>query len=164
MALAQMIRAEDKSGGEKRGSERAAVKVLGSVTIAPLQADVPLWESTGRYRWTKIPGRFKKGFFFTQFDSHHQGLTEFEVRAAGQVYLVVTSRWGGGGNSSGGWVEELTTQDQFLAEGWKKVARIGEERSEQSHGFQWHIYERYCQKGERFRLRTEKYCAPILLF
>ena len=145
------------------GAERAAVRVEGAMTLAPFKVGVPVWGNTDRYRWTKTPAAFD-GFFFTQFDSNHQGLTEFEVRSAGRVFLAVTSRWGEGGNRSGGWVQELTSQDDFLTQGWKRVAKIVEERGDTSHGHHWVIYERNCEKGERFRLRTEKYCAPILLF
>lgn len=145
-------------------SNRAAVKVAGSMTIAPFQPDVPLWGHTNRYRWTKIPKAFRENFFFTQFTTSQQGLTEFEVRSDGRVYLAVTSRWGGGGNSSGGWAQELTSREELLAEGWRKVAVADEEPGKTSHHYHWIIFERNCRKGERFRLRTEKYCAPILLF
>lgn len=145
-------------------TDRAAVKVEGAFTIAPFKSEVPVWGDSNRDRWAKIPAAFKKKVFFTQFDSRHQGVTEFEVRSAGRVFVVVTSRWGGGGNSSGDWVGELTSKDEFLAEGWKEVAKIGEERNDSGDGLQWTIYERKCQAGERFRLRTEKYCAPIVLF
>lgn len=156
---------EDPAPSLLSKANRAAVKVQGDFTIAPFKSAERVWGDSNRYLWTKIPAAFQeRSFFFTQFDSKHHGLTEFEVRSEGKVYVAVTSRWGGGGNASGGWTKELTSKEEFLAEGWKKVAKIGEERSDSSHSFHWTIYERDCQKGERFRLRTEKYCAPIVLF
>lgn len=144
---------------------RAAVKVEGEFTVAPFKVGAAVSGTTNRYRWTEIPAAFReKEFFFTQFDFRHQGVTEFDIRSDGKVYLAVTSRWGKGGNSSGGWRGELISKEEFLAEGWKEVAKIGEARGDASHGYRWTIYERECQKGEQFRLRTEKYCAPILLF
>ena len=171
---AKLVKNAKKTDKGKRGKRkarsqepgeagRAAVKVEGPMTLAPFKPNVPVWGNTDRYNWTTIPSAFEN-FFFTQFDSNHQGVTKFEVRSPGRVYIAVTSRWGGGGNSSGGWVEELTSQEAFLEQGWKKVAKIEEERGDASHGHHWVIYERDCESGERFQLRTEKYCAPILLF
>ncbi len=143
--------------------ERATVRVASAASLAPLEVDVPVWGATNRYHWTKIPERFS-GYVFTQFDSQHKGLTEFEVRSAGRVLIAVTSRWGGGGNQSGEWMSELTTRKEFLAQGWRRVARMRDSGGDGAHDYHWLIFERTCEAGERLQIRTEKYCAPILLF
>lgn len=140
----------------------AAVKVKGSPTIAPLEMGTKVWEDSDRYRWTEISKRFRK-LKFTQFESNHQGVTAFEVRSAGKVRVAVTSRWGGGGNASGGWTKQLTTKDAFEEAGWREIGKL-QESGGPRHGYHWLVYERSCEAGEKFKLRTEKYCAPILLF
>lgn len=141
---------------------RATVRVGAPMSLAPFEEGVPLWSSSDRYRWSGTPAGFED-FVFTQFDSHHQGVTDFEIRTSGRVFVAVTSRWGGGGGS-GDWSDEVTTESEFLAQGWKKVIRAEESEGDARHDHNWVIYERMCQAGESYRLRTEKYCAPILLF
>ena len=149
--------------GAVRGSVRATVRVEGPFSLAPFELGVPLWADGDRHIWTEIPEGFE-GCVFTQFDSRHQSFTEFEVRSGGYVFLAVTSRWGGGGSISANLAGEMISESAFLEEGWTKVASPGEADGDSRHGHHWVIYQRFCNKGERFRLRTEKYCAPILFF
>ena len=141
----------------------AKVEVEGAVDWAPFEVGQPIWSSTGRYLWKEVPLDFK-GFQFTRFDNHHKGFTEFEVLTTGFVYVAVTSRWGGGGNSAGNWRQELTTREQLLEKGWGKIATVHESADDNQHGLHWIIYGKRCLAGERLRLRTEKYCAPILFY
>lgn len=142
-------------------SQAASLRVTGSVTLVPFEIGTPLWSSNDRLHWKKVPAGLE-GAKFTQFDSQYKGATEFVVESSGTVFLAVTSRWGSGGNHSGSWTEELTSKEAFLDQGWKEISPLHETSDEIGHQHQWILYSRDCHAGEHFRLRTEKYCAPIL--
>lgn len=150
------------ASADEHRHKAASVKIKGSHALAPLETGTKVWENSERYLWTNIPKRFRK-LKFTQFESNHQGLTKFEVRSSGKVRLAVTSRWGGGGNASGGWKKQLTSKDALEDAGWREIGKL-QESGGPLHGYHWVVYERRCKTGENFKLRTEKYCAPILLF
>lgn len=139
----------------------ATLRVEGSVNMIPFEVGKSLWSNTDRYQWKSVPPSFKN-YHYTQFDSHHKGLTEFTVESTGLVYLAVTSRWAGGGNGSGNWAQELISKEAFASQGWKEITPLHETADDIGHEHRWVLYSRQCQSGEQFRIRTEKYCAPIL--
>ena len=99
------------------------------------------------------------------------GIISFNVLTTGPVLLAVTNRWGGGGNSSGNWIPELTTKESFLADGWVEYAgaidvwdeALGIPTSSWDSPFYYTVYKRDSQAGEQFTYRTEKYNPPALL-
>ena len=162
--LASGLFADEKGrGGGSGAPAKVKFKAKGAPKLKPFKVGVPLWASTKRYVWKEVPAGFK-GASFTQFKSHHQGVTEFEVEKSGVVYMAVTTRWGKGGSRSGGWTKELTTQEQFLKQGWTPVVMLHETADDVGHEHHWVIFEREFNAGEKYRIRTEKYCAPILFF
>ena len=82
----------------------------------------------------------------------------------GPAWLLVTTRFGGGGNSDGDWQQELTTQAELEADGWAQIATgITDSWDSINPSLEYILYERDCSTGELFHLRTEKYVAPIPL-
>lgn len=141
----------------------ATVDVGGAMNLVAFEVGVPVWSDSDRYVWKDVP-KGLEGFLFTQFDNHYKGFTEFQVESSGRVFLAVTSRWGGGGNGGGGWTNEVTTKDEFFAQGWKAVTDLHETADDYGHKHEWVLYTRKCTAGEKYRLRTEKYCTPLLFF
>lgn len=93
------------------------------------------------------------------------GNISFEVLTNGPVLLATTSRWGGGGNSSGGWIPELTSLDEFLADGWVEHAdpMLLQWNGDPVTYNHYTVYIRESVAGEHFTYRTEKYHPPLLL-
>ena len=52
----------------------------------------------------------------------------------------------------------------YKRQGWKAVAELDETADDYGHEHEWVLYRRECKAGERYRLRTEKYCTPLLFF
>ena len=94
------------------------------------------------------------------------GIVSFEVLSDGPVLLAVTNRWGGGGNSGGGWIPELTTEQEFLDDGWVELTgplAIYNNDIEAVSDTYFTVYRRESSAGESFTYRTEKYHPPHLL-
>ena len=88
------------------------------------------------------------------------GITQFQVQTEGPVWMITTTRFGGGGNSDGDWLPEVTSRAELEQDGWKEIASgLGDTGPDHSYL----IFERYSLAGESFTLRTEKYVPPILL-
>ncbi|MEM7387016.1 MAG: hypothetical protein AAF514_18930 [Verrucomicrobiota bacterium] len=159
----QLVERDSPIGKRQPQAPQAEVKIGGKVRMKPFAKGVPLWGDSDRYLWKDTP-RMLDGFSFSQFYSHYEGVTDFEIITSGTVYLAVTSRWGSGGNSSGGWKEELTTKKEFLDAGWKPITKLSETADDFGHEHRWVLYQKECRAGESYRLRTEKYCKPLLFF
>lgn len=161
------ILAEDKKGDDdlsKSGKEPG--KSISSAHFADVSVKdaefKPLKKGEvifGEYApvWGEIPVQLKGCEF--SFRHKHSGVTELSVRKKGIVLIAVSTRWGGGGNSSGGWREELKTKDDLIKDGWNEAGIIPSNVSEGPLLLLW----RECKEGESFKLRTEKYLAPIVI-
>lgn len=148
-------------------SERfAEVETSGGAGFAGLAEGAEMFPGIDK-RWNKIPDWLRGTVFYqhSSLQSTHidRGETQFRVRKGGVVLLAVTSRWGGGGSRSGGWLEKVIDRDAFIAQGWQEVGRIGCTMKGKDPGHDWLVYARFCGEGESFRLRTEKYFGPILI-
>jgi len=98
------------------------------------------------------------GFQFVAGGNVSANTTKFDVTSDGIVYMILSGRPGGGGRSSGGWKEQITSPAQMAAAGWKSVGKVDLINHPQST-----IYERLCKKGESFTYSWEKYIAPALI-
>lgn len=112
--------------------------------------------------------------YFLTFDSMktdpiQYGLLDFETLSDGIVWMLTTVRFGGGGNSNGNWIPELTTREMLEADGWRIIeGQASSGQAPESDGAlsnlqNWLLFERLCEAGEEFSIRTEKYQPPILL-
>ena len=80
------------------------------------------------YRWLTLPSPLDTGtqdFWFNDYDpskaySWEYGLIDFQVLSDCPVWMLVTTRFGGG-NSDGDWEQELTTQAELNADGWLQI-------------------------------------------
>ena len=134
----------------------------GKTALAELKpgATVPL--GNGEHRFDNIP-EVLKGRTFTRRNGY-QGILRFRVEQPQRVYFAAYGiEWGGGGNPSGDWQQELVTRSQLKKRGWMQVGKlIGEPTLKNGRSVAWAIYTRRCKRGETFAIRTHKYQAPIL--
>lgn len=124
-----------------------------------LKAGVDIYSDTDRYQWEEIPEDLI-GIRFLQHPKH-QGVLTFSVESSGLVFIATSTRWNSGGNSSGDWQEEVMLEKDLRRNGWRKV-RAFDDLTSTDPG-EMAVFFRFCQAGESFRIRTEKYVAPILL-
>ena len=125
--------------------------------FAELREGADLWPG-GNQSWKKIP-EYLKNMAFLQVEKH-LGHTRFSVEKPGVVLVAFTTRWGGGGNSSGSWRKLVTGPDKLHADGWHEVGLLERTPVE---GHDWLLFWRECQAGDSFDLRSEKYQAPIVI-
>lgn len=138
---------------------------------APLKLRESINTNWNRYAWYDVPELAGQGNFLfwqtelTGFSTPADGITTFKVLTDGPVLMAVTTRWAGGGNSSGNWKHELTTREELQRQGWTEIAMgladSQGERTEPDH--EYIIFCRESCAGEVFTYRTEKYRAPIIL-
>ena len=138
---------------------------------APLEVGEFVYGHWNRYSWYDIPTFAEEGRFqFWQSNSGGMGnvlagITTFEVLTDGPVLLACTTRWGGGGNSSGDWLHEVTTRAELESEGWAEFAtglnfaQVGATEP----GIDYIIFRRDSFAGEVFTYRTEKYVLPAII-
>ena len=129
--------------------------------IAPLRKGV-LAHHGDRYSWGEIP-EFLRGFAVTQYEKH-KGVSAIRVLRPGTVWMAVSPRWGGGGSSSGGWKDEVISQEDYLKMGWQEIGSITYHHNSEDSVLRWTIYQRKCAANESFQFRTEKYLAPVYFF
>jgi hypothetical protein len=144
-------------------------------TWLPLAVGTPSFGTTTRYVWQTVPSFLtENNFSFFQVDpgppgwpAVPYGIITFTITQTGPAYMAVTTRFGGGGNSSGGWIPQLTSEAQLEAQGWNQVAgTTGLADVDVLSGLtdvQFLIFERDSLAGDTFTYRTEKYVPPILL-
>jgi hypothetical protein len=133
----------------------AGLRLKTGGVFLPLKVGAKVW-ADGKYTWTEIPACLRGGRYL-QNAKKHQGHTAFEVVSSGLVVVAVTDRWGGGGNSGGGWKDKTITKKAFLAQGWTEVGKMKDTL------LGWTAFTRQCKNGEMFDLCTEKYCAPVII-
>ena len=122
-----------------------------------------------QYYWLDVPP-FADGqdFLFWQVETAGdpaEGITTFEVLTDGPVLLACTTRWGGGGNSSGNWEHEVTTRAELEAQGWGEFATgMCDTRDDWEGPYtEYIVFHRNCVDGEIFTYRTEKYRPPLII-
>ena len=123
--------------------------------------------------WQTIPANVLAGsnlqFSFLEPDSTktssvQYGLLNFTVTSTGRVWMLTTTDFGGGGNSSGGWIPELTSEAQLISDGWQLIdsgfvsAPKGNTELED-----YYLFQLQGTAGETFSIRTQKYQSPIIL-
>lgn len=95
------------------------------------------------------------------------GIARFRVLKKQTIFLAMYGgEWGVGGNSSGGWKEEVVPREKLEAQGWKEIAGlpVKETKPEKLNPPSWIVFARDCQAGESFAIRNHKYQAPIVIW
>jgi len=137
---------------------------------APLAEGV-LVSDWNRYYWYNIPDFAQSGDYLfwqyqhTGYPTWVDGIITFEVLTDGLVLMACTTRWGGGGNPSGGWQQQLTTREELEADGWVEFA-IGLQDAELNGPapyLDYVVFRRDSFAGETFTYRTEKYRPPTII-
>lgn len=128
--------------------------VVDGVDFKPFAEGNPL--PFGGQNWKAVPD-WLKGTSYTLAKNGSSGVLNFRVESDGFVLMAASPRWLGGGNRSGGWLEECKTRADLLADNWREVVSLPSTMGD------WTLFVRPCRKAESFRIRTEKYLAPILL-
>ena len=139
--------------------------------FSPLDSNELVHGNWDRYFWSDIPPFAEREQFrfwqteLTGFPSPADGITTFEVLSDGPVLMAVTTRWAGGGNSSGGWVPELTSQAELALQGWSEFATgLNYTRNGGPDPYiEFTVLRRDSVAGDVFTYRTEKYQTPIIL-
>ena len=131
----------------------------GQLKWSPLAIGVDCYGTTDRYQWDVVPDSLSGSQFLVL--PHHRGVLSFEVESEGLVFMATSTRWGGGGNSSGDWKDEVLLEKDLRRKGWRKLRSL-RELSNNDTG-EMEVFYRFCEAGETHRIRTEKYAAPMLL-
>ncbi|MDB4483634.1 J domain-containing protein [bacterium] len=108
--------------------------------------------------WAKMPVELV-GLQVTQWKVH-QGLADVSVTTPGYVIMATSPRWGGGGEKDGIWEKELTTEKYLLDDGWVRYTSIEEVTDDPENPSLWPVFVKQFEKGEKLKIRTEKYLAP----
>ncbi len=143
-------------------SALAPEPVLAKVTVegfptADLKKGVPLYGDAD-YVWVDIPDAYQ-AIRFAQPVSKHTGTTKFRVESDGMVYVAFYSRWTEepSGNEDG-----ILSRKEIEKLRWREVREEHYLKSNESPA-EWIVCARECKAGEELTLRTDKYCAPIVL-
>ena len=126
---------------------------------APLKEGVNIYGTTEKYQWKQVPDSMNGVRFLVL--PHHSGVLNFQVQSGGVVYLATSTRWGGGGNSSGDWQDDVLLENDLRRKGWKKLRAFKKLRTNDTGEIA--VFYRNCTAGEKHSIRTEKYAAPMLL-
>ncbi|MDF1657096.1 MAG: hypothetical protein P1U58_05760 [Verrucomicrobiales bacterium] len=126
---------------------------------APLSEGADLYTNSEKYQWKDVPQSLVGTHFLSL--PIHQGFVEFDVASDGFVFLVTSTRWGGGGNSSGDWLDEVMLERDLRRAGWRELKGVGDLTA--GDPGEMIIFWRHSEQGEKYRVRTEKYVAPMLL-
>ena len=124
-----------------------------------------------RYYWYSMPAFAEEASFLfwqyqhTGYPTPADGIITFEVLTDGPVLMACTTRWGGGGNPSGNWMDELTTREELEQQGWVEFATglRDAERGGPEPCIEYVIFQRASVAGEVFTYRTEKYRPPAII-
>ncbi len=126
---------------------------------AVLEPGVNCYGTTDRYVWEVVPKSLNGVRFLVL--PHHSGVLSFKVQTDGLVFMATSTRWNGGGNSSGDWKDEVIEEKDLKRKGWRKL-RTFRKLSNTDTG-KMAVFYRFCKTGEIHSIRTEKYAAPMLL-
>lgn len=138
-------------------ASRSYAKInAGNMTISKLAPGKKLYEES-EYVWTSVPEAYS-GMHFAQPKNKHTASTTFDIESDGLVYLAIYSRIQD---------EDADKNDNMLSrrdierQGWKEMK--GENLLSTEDNPKWLVFAKVCKAGESFTLRTDKYCAPIVL-
>ncbi len=134
----------------------AKVSVKNSI-IANLAAGEKLYTES-EYVWMSIPNEFA-GMQFAQPKNKHAALTEFQVETPGVVYVAFASRWKAEDDNK---KDDILSRKDLQRMGWKVLNDKSNLKSDEQ-GYEWIVCAKECKAGENFSLKTDKYCAPIVL-
>ncbi|MDF1741128.1 MAG: hypothetical protein P1U86_18340 [Verrucomicrobiales bacterium] len=124
-----------------------------------LKRGVNCYGKSERYQWETVPKELSDVRFSVQ--AIHAGELTVRVKSAGLVFIATSTRWKGGGNSSGDWMEDAMDQRDLRRAGWRTLRRI--QGLTNNDTGEWKVFYRKAEAGESFSIRTEKYAAPVLL-
>jgi hypothetical protein len=129
--------------------------------------------------WNSFPSVLASNsmqFYYLAYDSakalgSDYGRIDFQVSTGGPVWMFTGQNYGGGGNSSGNWIPELSSPAQLQAAGWHLVNITPNVVAEWGYGapgtntnfYAVDLWERQSLAGETFSIRTEKYGAPVIM-
>ena len=128
--------------------------------IQPLAVGLPIHSDRDSV-WSKVPVEMN-GLQVTQWEVH-QGRADVNVTSPGYVVMAVSPRWGGGGKD-GQWQQELTTEQQLLDDGWRRLTTIEVGSDDPGNPSAWPVFVKQFKGGEKLKVRTEKYLAPRFFF
>ena len=151
-------------GAQVEAGAPAEVKLLSGGKLGVVDVGRPGCVEGPRV-WKTISANLRGARFLRNRDKN-QGTVHFRIVKSGRLLMACTGRWGGGGNPSGGWKSQIISRDQLLAQGWKPIdAELISHlpNHPQESDLRWGVFERFCQEGETFKYRTEKYVAPIVI-
>jgi hypothetical protein len=134
----------------------AKVNVKNSVIARLVKGEKLYTES--EYIWLAIPETFA-GLQFAQPKNKHTALTEFSVETDGLVYVAFISRWQDEDDNK---KDDIISRRDVERMGWKILKAKTNLISDEA-GYEWIVCAKECKAGESFALRTDKYCAPIVL-
>lgn len=122
---------------------------------------VILNQTEGTSGWKQVPKELRGAAIFSEGVSggviaDSGGVAAFEVLESG--FACVACDYSYQGNPGGGWVEERWTEDDFVKNGWRKVADLTANDSKV-----WGVFAKQLRKGERIRLRCNKYFPPYVI-
>lgn len=144
------------SGPTGSSPTMAKVKVKNSA-LAKLKKGEKLYTES-EYVWVMIPDAFAS-LRFAQPKHKHVGLTEFNVETDGPIYVAFPSRWQDEDSNKN---DDIISRRDVERMGWKILEAKNNLISDET-GMEWIVCVRECKAGESFALRTDKYCAPIVL-
>jgi len=124
---------------------------------------IPL--GTGHHIFIDVPESVK-GRKFTARDGY-QGNLRFDVLEGQTIFVALYGKdWGGGGNPSGNWQQEVVTREQMEQQGWQHFGSLAVKHSnpEYQNEAPWLLFSRNCKSGESFLIRNHKYQAPVLIW
>lgn len=144
------------AGSSSLASMSFAKVNAGNSVIAKLLPGEKLYTDS-EYVWVTIPEAYS-GMQFAQPKNKHASTTTFGVESDGVVYLALYSRLQDDDNNQ---KDDILSRRDVERMGWKAVKEKSLMSSEGNP--EWLVFAKTCKAGETFTLRTDKYCAPIVL-
>ena len=115
-------------------------------------------ENAEKGPWARVPNALLGASIYATPRTGANGTADFTATQSGQIYLALNYDYQG--NGSGGWTEERWMAADFMAAGWAQV------RGAQMVAWNnrtYPIFTRKVEKGEKFRLRCNKYEPPYVI-
>ncbi|MBC8324077.1 MAG: hypothetical protein H8E27_00380 [Verrucomicrobia subdivision 3 bacterium] len=115
-------------------------------------------ENAEKGPWARVPNALLGASIYATPRTGANGIADFTVTKGGQIYLALNYDYQG--NGSGGWTEERWMAEDFMAAGWAQVRGL---QMVAWSNRTYSVFTRKVEKGERFRLRCNKYEAPFVI-
>ena len=140
---------------------RTLAKTPATISVVNMKP-APLAVSAHKEGWARIPAVLTtNGATIFMPSASTNGVADIEVQADG--YLFIACNWDYQGNQSGEWEKERWTESRFKSKGWDRLTKGelgGELVSNNSNRVQTLFFKKV-KKGERLRLRCNKYDPPF---